>query len=160
MAHRDIIGSARNDSITIFLEPDALASERYLEVFHSRQISPEERLMIAILDDAVQSFIAGIRPRKFSDFRHLKEAEEWIMDSGSDGLFSFDSICNLLGLDPGYLRGGLEKLRTEARAEQRSYRPKTNSFRHSESSSGHSSARTKKTAGARRVFSANYTPEP
>jgi hypothetical protein len=159
MARKDIIASARNDSIGIFLEVDALAPERYREVFHSRQISPEERLMMAVLDDAVQSFLAGIRPRRFGDLRHLREAEEWIMASDGDGLCSFDSICNLLGLDPAYLRSGLEKLKAEARAEQRSCRPRSNCSRPSEDSPGNSAARSKKTGGSRRVFPANYNPE-
>ena len=152
MAYKEIIGATRNDSVTVFLESDALAPERYREVFHSRQIAPEKRLMIAVLDDAVQSFLAGIRPRKSGDLRHFREAEEWIMDSSGNWVLSFDSICNLLELDPDYLRSGLEKLKAEARAEQRSCPPRNNRSPHMRTSSGRSIARIKKTAGRRKVF--------
>ncbi len=162
MVRKEILPSAVSDSVRIAVEPDALAMERYREVFHSRQVSPEKRLLIAVLDDAVQLFLAGIRPRRFGDLRHFKEVGDWIMASGGDELFSFDTICNLLGLDPAYLRSGLEKLKTEARTQQRSCRPKIHSLRQSGSSSGPARSRSNKTArtaGARRAFSANYDRE-
>lgn len=152
MAYKEIIGAARNDSVTVFLESDALAPERYREVFHSRQIAPEKRLLIAVLDDAVQAFLAGIRPRKSRDLRHFQEAEEWIMDLSGNWVFSFDSICNLLGLDPAYLRSGLEKLKAEARAEQRPCPFRNIRSSHTGTSSVRAIARIKKTAGPRKVF--------
>ncbi len=158
MSYQEIIGTTRNDFAAIGLEPDALAPGRYREVFHSHQISPEKRLMIAVLDDAVQSFFAGIKPRRPRDLRHFQEAEQWIMASGCDEAFSFEWICNLLGLDPGYLRSGLEKLKAEARTEQHFRSARNNRSPHGGMGSGRSSARTKKTAGARRVFSASYNP--
>jgi len=114
MANKDNFGSAHNDSVTIHFEVDALASERYLRVSQSRQISPEKRLILAVLDDAVQSFIAGIRPRNGKEQRRFEEAQSWIMEPEVGWVFSFESICNQLGLDPDYLRSGLEKLRVEA----------------------------------------------
>ncbi len=158
MAYQEIIRTARNDFVTICLEPDALAPERYHEVFHNNQISPEKRLMIAVLDDAVQSFFAGIRPRRSRDLRYFHEAEQWIMASGCDEVFSFEWICNLLGLDPGYLRSGLEKLKAEAHAKQRSCSPGNNRSPRGAMASGRSIARIKKNAGSRRVFSASYNP--
>ncbi|MGH7829663.1 MAG: hypothetical protein ACREP8_05750, partial [Candidatus Binatia bacterium] len=35
------------------------------------------------------------------------EAEEWIMDKGRDWLFSFENICDVLELNPDYIRVGL-----------------------------------------------------
>ncbi len=158
MAYKEIIGAARNDSVTVFLESDALVPERYREVFHSRQISPEKRLMIAVLNDAIQAFFAGIRPRKSTDLRYFQEAEEWIMATGCDGVFSFEWICNLLGLEPAYLRTGLKKLQAEARAERRSGTPSSSRFSRSGTSSVRSITRLKKNAGSRRVFSPSYNP--
>ncbi len=145
MASKEIIATVRNDSVAVLFESDSLAPERYWEVFQSRQISPEKRLMIAVLDDAVQSFFAGIGRRKSGDLRHFREAEEWIMDSRGDQAFSFDWICNLLGLDPAYLRSGLEKMRAEARVEQRSCPSKGRPSRGRGTSSRRSTARTKRT---------------
>lgn len=158
MANKDYLGSAHNDSVTIQLEIDTLASERYLGVFQSRQISPEKQLMMAILDDAIQSFLAGFRPRNTKALRQFEEAQMWIMETDSHWIFSFDSICNLLGLDPDYLRGGLQKLKAEARAERRSRPPGGNRFPHTGTASGHSNVRIKNSEGSRRVFSAMYNP--
>ncbi len=148
MASKEITATVRNDSVVVLFESDALASERYREVFQSRQISPEKRLMIAVLDDAVQSFFAGIRRRKSADLRHFREAEEWIMDSRSDRVFSFDWICNLLGFDPAYLRSGLEKMKAEARAEPSKGSPS----RGRGTSSRRSTARTRRTGFRAEVF--------
>ena len=40
--------------------------------------------------------------------RHdLVPAEEWILDKDRSHLFSFDNVCEILGLDPEYMRAGL-----------------------------------------------------
>lgn len=114
MANKDNLGSAHNDPISTLFEPDTLASERYQSVFQSRQISPEKRLILAILDDAVQSFLVGLKPRNGKERREFEEAQQWMTEPEANWPFSFESICNALGLDPDYLRGGLEKLRAEA----------------------------------------------
>jgi hypothetical protein len=114
--------------------------------------------MMAVLDDAIQSFLAGIRARNTKALRQFEDAQMWITEADSHWIFSFDSICNLLGLDPDYLRSGLQKLKAEARAEQRSRPPTGNRFPHTGTSSGRSLVRIKNTEGSRRVFSASYDP--
>src|SRR6476620_442709 len=36
-----------------------------------------------------------------------RDAEEWILDTDTSSLFSFDTICDHLELDPTYMRQGL-----------------------------------------------------
>jgi hypothetical protein len=110
----DILESAQKDPIGALFETDTLASERYQRLFRSSQIPPEKRLILAILDDAVQSFIATMRPRNPKELREFEAAQTWIMEANSDWIFSFESVCDQLGLDPDYLRGGLQKLKIEA----------------------------------------------
>ena len=67
----------------------------------------EERLMLAVLEEAVkcfQEYVLATRPR---EKRLFQEAEEWILETDSDYLFSFDSICQTLGLHPDYTRQAL-----------------------------------------------------
>jgi len=67
----------------------------------------EERLMLAVLEEAVkcfQEYVLATRPR---EKRLFQEAEEWILEKDSDYLFSFESICQTLGLQPDYTRQGL-----------------------------------------------------
>jgi hypothetical protein len=37
----------------------------------------------------------------------FQEAEEWILNKDSDWLYSFENICEVLGLHPDYMRQGL-----------------------------------------------------
>jgi hypothetical protein len=156
MANKDNLGSA-HDPISTLFEPDTLASERYQSVFQSRQISPEKRLILAILDDAVQSFVANMRPRSPKELREFAEAQMWIMEVNSGWIFSFDAICNQLGLDPDYLRGGLQKLKAEARNGQRSRPARGNCFPRARTAVGRAIL-AKQVQSSRRAFSESHHP--
>jgi hypothetical protein len=70
-------------------------------------VQSEGRLMLAILQDAVdcyQRHALTRNPRHREDF---EEAKAWITSSDSDWVFSFENICNVLGIDPDYIRSGL-----------------------------------------------------
>ena len=66
------------------------------------QPPPEQRLMIAILADAVDCF-------QSRDRRLCREAEEWIMSDRYAGPFSFQHICSILQLDPTAVRDTLRR---------------------------------------------------
>jgi hypothetical protein len=65
---------------------------------------PERRLMVAILEDAVdclrKNAVTGSRRRR----RLFTEAEEWMRSDDTSWIFSFRNICDLLGLDTQALR--------------------------------------------------------
>ena len=70
--------------------------------------TPEQQLMLAVLDDAVSSFQKYFAARDKIGTSRFHEAEEWILQQGkSNWLFSFDNICETLDLNPGYIREGL-----------------------------------------------------
>jgi len=63
---------------------------------------PERRLMLAVLEDAIRTLLLARRtavPRK----RLLRELA-WVESTSQAEPFAFESICDVLGLDPGYLR--------------------------------------------------------
>src|SRR5262245_53431193 len=67
----------------------------------------EKELMMAVLQDAVecfQTYVLSGRPR---EKRLFQEAEDWILEKNSDWFFSFENICEILELDPDYIRQGL-----------------------------------------------------
>jgi len=75
------------------------------------QLSPERRLMLAVLEDAVD--VALKPPPILSLISDTKrrwdaqdEAREWIQ-SDRRGPFTFADICDELGLDADYVRGGV-----------------------------------------------------
>ena len=60
-----------------------------------------------------------VHPHDADGKKRFREAEEWIMRGGNDWIFSFDNVCELLGLDPEYVRRGLrETLGTPAEEEK------------------------------------------
>jgi hypothetical protein len=65
----------------------------------------ERQLMLAVLEDAIRTLLLARRtgvPRK----RLLRELA-WLQSTSVTEPFAFESICDVLGLDPGYLRGRL-----------------------------------------------------
>ena len=95
------------------LQPDALLPAQYLETIRrENHLDPEKMLMLAVLEDGVTCFQKYIFTQDEKEKRLLSEAEEWIlMEQNSDWLFSFDNICETLGLNPGYIREGLQRWR-------------------------------------------------
>ena len=87
---------------------DSEAQQRYFDTFRrSEHLEPEKVLLLAVLEDAIHLFqkLHGARARAGKE--HFREVNDWFMNQGNHGLFSFDSVCELLGLDPQYVRRGL-----------------------------------------------------
>jgi hypothetical protein len=55
----------------------------------------EEKLMLAVLENAVEYFQKYVLARKPSGKMRFQEAEEWFLGKDSDGLFSFEYLSNL-----------------------------------------------------------------
>ncbi len=64
--------------------------------------------MCAVLEDAYLCFKRQFETEKRCAPRAAQEAEEWFFSDDSYGLFSFVSICTVLGLDPEFIRKGLK----------------------------------------------------
>lgn len=67
----------------------------------------EERLMLAVLENAFEYFQKYVLARKPSGKQLFREAEEWFLERDGEGLFSFENICETLGLHPDHIRKGL-----------------------------------------------------
>ena len=67
----------------------------------------EEKLMLAVLENAVEYFQKYVLARNPRGKQLFQEAEEWFLEKDSEGLFSFESICETLGLHPDPIRRGL-----------------------------------------------------
>jgi hypothetical protein len=67
----------------------------------------EERLMLAVLENAVEYFQKYVLARKPRGKQLFQEAEEWFLDKENEALYSFESICETLGLHPDDIRKGL-----------------------------------------------------
>ena len=99
-----------DDFLARILEPDTfLPSQFYGNGGLSRQLEGEKRLMIAILKDAVECLDKYRGSRSSTGRTQYENALEWVQDRGTDWLFSFNNICDLLGFDSDYLRAFLMK---------------------------------------------------
>ena len=81
----------------------------------------EEKLMLAVLASAIQHFQKYVLSKNEKGRILFQEAEEWFLERGSDGLFSFEYICETLRLHPDYIRQGLMSWK-EARLKEHSLR--------------------------------------
>jgi hypothetical protein len=63
--------------------------------------------MLAILGDAIVNFQENALAKDGRRRNLFREAKDWIFDEEANWLFSFENICEVLGLDPAYVRGGL-----------------------------------------------------
>jgi len=100
----------------LFEEPDVLTVHEYLHVFQYRPaLTPERRLVAAILRDAIDCYVRFCFGKSRREKKMYQETEEWFF-GGDEGVFSFENICSILGLAPGYIRRGL--LRYKQRPSQ------------------------------------------
>jgi len=98
------------EKITSLFEPDTLVSAQYFQNFRRKsRLEPEKRLILAMLEDAVSCFQAYVTARSGRGKRLFNEAEEWIMIMHDDWIFSFASVCEILGFNPEYVRQGLRR---------------------------------------------------
>ena len=67
----------------------------------------EERLMLAVLENAVEYFQKYVLARNPRGKQLFQEAEEWFLDKENEALYSFENICDTLGLHPDHIRKGL-----------------------------------------------------
>jgi hypothetical protein len=108
-----------SDPIISMLEPDTLTSYQYLDRWRGAScIEPERRLMLAVLQEAVDCFQENVfgRGRKAEEL--FKEAEDWFFDDDQEWPFSFLTICETCGLDPDYFRSGLLRWKERAISER------------------------------------------
>jgi hypothetical protein len=109
-----------NENMASLFQPDTLLSGQYFDDRRrSRLLEPEHKLMLAILEDAVECFQANCSARCGKRKRVFDDAREWIFESRKDWIFGFENICNVLGFHPEYIRKGLLRWRQRELAKAR-----------------------------------------
>ena len=115
---------SRQDGNPIF-QPDSLLPGQFAEVFRSTQYrSPEVRLVIAVLEDAIRTFFRYGSCRNRKERRLFNEVETWFFTPSEDGVFSFENVGEVLRMNAGYIRRGLLQVKqrcSDGGAIERSY---------------------------------------
>lgn len=112
MKPRDITAE---DRVQELFQPDTLLPSQYFDRLRRRaSIDGERRLMVAILEDAVDVYRkqAGAADRKRRQL--FEDADAWIESADKSWIFSYENICDVLGIDAGYLRRGLRAWKQRA----------------------------------------------
>ena len=90
--------------------PDVILRSQFFEMVGTRSLSSEQRLMLAVLADAinvVQEFGGAASLRKRNSFN---EAWNWFFAKGVSCPLSYVSVCDALGIDSEGLRWRLSEL--------------------------------------------------
>ena len=89
-------------------EPDTLLPIQYFEAMRRKHLlEGEKRLVLSVLEDAVECFMKCIDSSTNKGQRLFRDAEEWITLEDKKWVFSFDNVCEMLDVNPEYLRRGL-----------------------------------------------------
>ena len=68
------------EKIISLFEPDTLLSAEYLENLRRKTLlEPEKRLMLAVLEDAINCFQVNVMAQSGRGKRLFNESEDWIM---------------------------------------------------------------------------------
>jgi hypothetical protein len=99
-----------NGHLGNLVEPDTLTPHDFLKTqLRSLPAEPEQLLLLAVLKDGIETFQRLLNAKTTAGKRLFREAREWIWSDESDRVFSFIHVCEMLGLDPAYLRRGLRE---------------------------------------------------
>ena len=104
--------SAADERMGEIFQPDTLLPSQFFDRVRRRtEHEGERRLMIAVLEDAVEIYRKQAGAKEPRGQQLFREAEEWIEDPDRSWLFAFENICDVLEMNADYLRSGLDRWR-------------------------------------------------
>ncbi len=114
------------DGESSLFAPDCLTPSQWRDL-HRGEDGPIKKLMLAVLERAVFDIIeprpqTRRRKQKFEAQRisvaheRRSSAIDWISDTDADGVFSFQTVCAVLDIDPERLRSRLRERLAEKQA--------------------------------------------
>lgn len=89
-----------DDSVTFLVDDIVDGATGYAK-------GPERALMSALLFDGVQAYMCYVLSDGTRKSTRYREAFTWVNTKGKEYVFSFDNVCEGLGIDPEFLRIGL-----------------------------------------------------
>lgn len=123
-------GSLSSHSI---FEPGRLMPEQYDDLVRRRRvIDGEKRLMLAVLEDAIRTYLRNINAKDGERRREFLEVKNWFNSDrlgahGNPSVFGFENLCETLGIEPVSLRQRLRAMTLDdlpaRRYQNRRHRP-------------------------------------
>ncbi|HWP24659.1 MAG TPA: hypothetical protein VNM15_10840 [Candidatus Binatia bacterium] len=108
------------ENLVELMAGDPSLSEQFLSTFRRGEpLEPEKALLMAVLEDAIHQYRKYSRARDRVGQERFREASDWIMADDEGWIFSFKNVCELLGLDPDFVRRSLLERKAPGAAEER-----------------------------------------
>jgi len=107
----DVLPLGHTGSLQGLFEPDVLGPDRFFEEFRRQRgvLDRERLLMLAVLEDAIGCYQRYAGARDARGRQLFEETSRWVRCTDRSALFDFESICDVLDIDPDYLRRGLRE---------------------------------------------------
>jgi hypothetical protein len=107
------------------LREEIILPEQFFPPVHFKnQCRGKVALLYAVLEDAVRCLQGRQGGKEWKNQAQIvQEAETWLFVDDYEWPFSFVNICEQLGLDPAYLRRGLECRRSLRRSISKDKKP-------------------------------------
>jgi hypothetical protein len=108
--------------------------------------------LLAILEDAVACFQKYLFARDSKGKAQFRDTEDWFFQGSDLGIFSFDTVCETVGLEPNYVRRGMahwkkQRLVPQTQVQIISLRPPRDKLRRTPARSGRPKPRLRRVAG-------------
>ena len=100
------------DSLSDVLGPDVILPQQFFDgPRRDSDFSPEKALMLAVLEDAIRCFQEYFRTTRARPRMLSRQAERWIRTRDWNWPFSFNNVCESLGIDPECMRDTLLRMK-------------------------------------------------
>ena len=107
------------------LEPNTILPIQFFSTRGACRWTGEQRLMAAILEDAIAVYSKSSAPKGSKARQILRETERWLRSKDRTWTFSFLRVCEMLSLDPVAIRRALRDRRDRQSAPAASPIPAT-----------------------------------
>ena len=84
--------------------PDVILKSQFFDTLGKRTLTSEQRLMLAVLADAINLVQEGHRSLSVRKRGSFSEAKHWIFQSAVRCPLSFENVCDALSIDAEALR--------------------------------------------------------
>lgn len=98
---------------------DVVLPGQFVDIWKGKGGSPERRLAVAVLADAVDCYQKHLFSRDANGRQLFNDADRWISLQKSSWPFSFCNLCEELDINPEYLYQRLQRWRKSALREAR-----------------------------------------
>lgn len=101
-------------------QPDTMLPSQYFAAALRRRgaLKPERRLIVAILQDAIECYQKNLFAREPKARQLYADAEQWIDSEDRTHYFSYENLCEILDMNPEFVRRGLHQWRQRQLAQK------------------------------------------